>query len=166
MPLTGGHGRGSGILAGGGTLGERWAELKPKNEEVSLQNIGLEVPPVYSVNLTSAPFLGGSAKKRSPYVRISSKSDHLRLSRTVARQLKHVVSSVDDEIAISISRNLADRYACTRSQPFQSEIVENGDRNLVINRRYHVPLSACYGSGEPKMVQLRRNTSKLCYIWT
>ena len=56
MPLTGGHGRGSGILAGGGTLGVRGAELKPKNKEVSLQNIGLEVPPVYSVNLPSAPF--------------------------------------------------------------------------------------------------------------
>ena len=127
------------MLGDWGTLGVRRAELKPKNKELSLQNIGLEVPPVYSVNLTSAPFLGGSAKKRSPYVRISSKLDHLRRSGTVARQLKHVVSSVDDEIAISISRNLADRYACTRSQPFQSEIVENGDRNLIISRRYHVP---------------------------
>ena len=107
MPLTGGHGRGSGILAGGGTLGVRGAELKPKNKEVSLQNIGLEVPPVYSVNLPSAPFLGGSAQKRSPYVRISSKLDHLRLSRTVARRLGHVVSSADDEIAISIFHNLA-----------------------------------------------------------
>ena len=107
MPLTGGHGRGSGILAGGCTLGVRGAELKPKNKEVSLQNIGLEVPPVYSVNLPSAPFLGGSAQKRSPYVRISSKLDHLRLSRTVPRRLGHVVSSADDEIAISIFHNLA-----------------------------------------------------------
>ena len=44
--------------------------------------------------------LGGSAQKRSPYVRISSRLDHRRLSRTVTCLLGHVVSSVDDDIAI------------------------------------------------------------------